>query len=100
MGLWDQIVDAMPWNQAKVKARQELEAELQAIAEDQPPAASAAEAMAEMKARNAKARKPASATEEPEPEAGNTALRDKWRATAKSGPDPRAVDDIKRNKGG
>lgn len=71
MGLWQSLVDALPWNQRQIREKHAArERELQESAPDPlPPVASAAEAMADMRRRSAAT---APADPEPPPEEGPT----------------------------
>lgn len=90
MGLWQSILDSLPWNR---RHREQVHAErkkelLDATYEPLPPVASAAEAMADMRRRSAANAPSAPTSEAPESpggprkplpgsgRAGNEALRD------------------------
>lgn len=100
--LWDRLSDALPWNRRKVQEREELERALHELAPDEhAPAASAAEAMADLrKARAARAPKPSPKPQPPEATPDNTDLRERWRGSAPGKPGSDAMDEIRRKKGG
>lgn len=96
MSFWDKISDALPWNQRKAREREELEKEIQAMADDDvEPAGSAAEAMAAMKAQSKARRAPEKKVESDEDlSVGGVPHR------ADSGENQAEKDRIRRNKGG
>lgn len=96
MSFWDKLNDAMPWNRRKVAEREELERQIQEMADDDvAPAGSAAEAMEAMKSASKARRKPTEA----EPQAEDLSVGGVPRKQA-SGADEAEKDRIRRNRGG